>query len=374
MKVFMFVNVDWFFLSHRLPIAEASVKNDINMSVYTDFTDIDFNKENLNFNFLQSPISRTSRSIFSFFSEFLKTLHIIIKEKPALIHAVTIKPIIFLGLISLVTKTPFVAAISGFGPVLNQKSFLNKIRLKLVFITYKLILLPSKTSVICQNRHDKSILLKNKICNENKIEIIPGSGVNLKKFEPKMNKNKSPFILMASRILVDKGIIEYCEASKIFKENSDNELSFKLAGPIDPDSPTSINEYDLVTLCKENGVEYLGNRKDIQDLLASALLFIFPSYYPEGIPKVLIEAAACGTPVITTNHPGCRDAVLNNITGIILDSRDSQDISKAINLLVKDKEKIKKMSLASRRFAEEYFDELDVIESHYKIYKKIGAK
>ena len=148
-KVFMFVNVDWFFLSHRLPIAKSSIQNDLDMSVYTDLTKGNEFQQFEEFSLFQSPISRSSRFFGFTLFEFIKTYFLIIKEKPDLVHAVTIKPIILLGIISRITRTPFVGAISGFGPVSNQTNWLYKLRFKVVLLVYKFIFSSKFAMAIC---------------------------------------------------------------------------------------------------------------------------------------------------------------------------------------------------------------------------------
>ena len=129
--------------------------------------------------------------------------------------------------------------------------------------------------------------------------------------------------------LSDKGVNEFCASAKYLSQD-DRGIKFLLAGPIDELSPTSISEKELKLLCIDSNVEYLGNRMDINTLIASASIFVLPSYYPEGVPKVLMEAASCGTPVITTDHPGCRDAVIENVTGILVEPRNPEEITNAI--------------------------------------------
>ena len=364
----MFVNVDWFFLSHRLPIAKAAYRNNTEMSVYTDFTNNNEFHDHEEFDLIQSPISRSSKFFGIEIIELIKTYFLILKKKPDLVHAVTIKPIILLGVVARLTRTPFVGAISGLGPVFNQKNWLHKLRLKLVLLAYKFIYSPKSAIAICQNEHDKRILLNFRVCAESKISIIPGSGVDLDKFRPNTSKKDKHNILMASRMLLDKGIKEFCSAAKQFNSYGESDVKFRLAGPIDELSPTSISEEELRSLCQDSEVEYLGNRSDLNILLASASIFILPSYYPEGVPKVLLEAAACGTPIITTDHPGCRDAVLDKETGILVEPRNSEAITIAISHMLDDPNTLVKMGKAGRKLAEDCFDERKVIEAHYKIY------
>ena len=198
----MFVNVDWFFLSHRLPIAKSSIQNDVDMSVYTDLTKGNEFHQFEEFSLFQSPISRSSRFFGFTLFEFIKTYLLIIKEKPDLVHAVT-----------RITRTPFVGAISGFGPVSNQTNWLYKLRFKVVLLVYKFIFSSKFAMAICQSKHDVQTLLKYRVCSESKISIIPGSGVDLDKFNPNKFEKGEQNILMASRMLLDKGIMEFCSAA-----------------------------------------------------------------------------------------------------------------------------------------------------------------
>ena len=141
-KVFMFVNVDWFFFSHRLAIAKAARPNQFRMSVYTDLTNSEKSNQKREFDLFQSPISRSSKNKILLILEFLKVFLLILKKKPDLIHAVTIKPIILLGIVSRLTKTPFIGAISGLGPVFSAQTFFSNIRLKIVLLIYRFIFKP----------------------------------------------------------------------------------------------------------------------------------------------------------------------------------------------------------------------------------------
>lgn len=366
-KIFMFVNVDWFFYSHRLPIAREASLNKVNMSVYADLSNKSFAKDKKDFEVFQSPITRTSKGILKTLYEFIKVLLLIVKEKPDLIHAVTIKPIIFLGLVSMITNTPFIGAISGMGPIINYKSTYQKFRFKLVLFIYKVIFRSRSTLIICQNEYDKNTILKYKVCSEESISVIPGSGVDLNKFRPSLVRNKDT-VLMACRILGDKGVREYCEAANLYRKQYNKQIKFLLAGPIDEHSPTSLSETEILNLCKKNGVHYLGNRSDLSNLLSRSSIFVLPSYYQEGIPKVLIEAAACGLPIITTNHPGCREAVIEGKTGLLVQARNIEVIVTALNNLLENYERSTEMGREARKFAKENFDEKSVIRQHYCLY------
>lgn len=373
-KVFMFVNVDWFFFSHRMPIAKKAYQNNILMSVYTELTLEDEYPDLQNFSMFQSPLSRSTKNYALFLVELLKVYKLIREHRPDLIHAVTIKPIILLGIVSRLTGIPFIGAVSGLGPVFNNETIFSRIRLILVMNIYRFIFKPKNAVIICQNKHDKNILQNYRVGKESSKYIIPGSGVDLERFQPTDFKEKVPVVLMASRILKEKGIYEFCSAAKSFIKDGNQKVQFMLAGPIDSLSPSSISEKKLKALCQDSGVDYLGEVKDLNLLLAKASIFVLPSYYPEGVPKVLLEAAASGTPVITTDHPGCRDAILNNKTGILVEPRNPKALQFAISNLLAEPSKLINMGEAARQLAEELFDEKKVIDAHYALYEKYAYR
>ena len=198
-KVFMFVNVDWFFLSHRLPIAKAAQKNNIEWTVWTRSEKV-HNKNLLDgFNLLSSPMRRRSKSVLHFILEFAKVYKIIQIGKPNLIHAVTIKPILVMGVIARLTSTPFIGSISGLGPVFRADNFFAKLRLWIVLRIFRLVFQRKDASVICQNCHDRDFLVSHDLCPIEKIILINGSGVDLENYSPsKKRPNSEKYILMSS--------------------------------------------------------------------------------------------------------------------------------------------------------------------------------
>ena len=366
----MFVNVDWFFISHRLPIAKVAKEKGIDMTVFVDFTCSHKNEEYKDFSFLQSPIKRKYTSLYSAFVEFFKTIQLIKRERPSVVHAVTIKPIILLGIICYVFKLPFIASISGLGPGFSPTNFFSKIRLLLIKAIYKVIFSSEKTRIICQSPHDAGILLANNLVTSEKIIMAEGSGVDLEEYQPQ--KQEAPRriqVLMASRILKDKGVREFCEAACAIQEEYDFNVSFSLAGPIDSDSPGSLTEDEITEMCTSAKVQFLGNRSDLKDILSKCHIFILPSYYAEGIPKVLLEAAACGCAIITTDHPGCRDAIIPGETGMLVVPKDIPSLKNNLASLLADQDLIKSMGEAGRQLAVKRFSVNKVVDIHYSIYQ-----
>ncbi|MDB2411404.1 glycosyltransferase family 4 protein [Gammaproteobacteria bacterium] len=368
----MFVNIDKYFFSHRLPIAQASRKHNVDMSVFAEFTLAHPKDQIKGFQFFNSPLKRSTRSIFNYAWELFKSYKIIKKEKPDLIHAVTIKPIIILGIVSRLTSTPFIGSFAGLGPVFQNKTIYSRCRLYCVINILKFIYYRKDVGMICQNSEDQNILANYGLLPLKKILLISGSGVDIRSFTPqKKQKNNDKYVLMSSRILLDKGINEFCYAANQVRQKLDNNIKFLLSGSIDHDSPTFVSELEIKKITNENGVEYLGERNDMPELLASALIFVLPSYYAEGLPKVLLEAAASGLPIITTDHPGCREAIINQETGLLVPVQDYESLAMAIISLLENQKLLKEMGSKARLLAENLFDDKIVVKNHFSYYKKL---
>jgi glycosyltransferase involved in cell wall biosynthesis len=364
----MFVNVDWFFLSHRLPIAAVAADRGIKMTVFTDFTQK--HDENYKGFFLRrSPIARAYSNFYSLIIELFKTFVLIKQERPDVIHAVTIKPIIFLGIICFILKIPFIASISGLGPAFTSTSYKGKARLFIIKLIYRIIFSPERVRVICQSYHDAQVLTDNNLVIDKKITMTEGSGVDLEEYKPKKDRASDQInILMASRLLIDKGVEDFCNAAGVVQQKYNFNAKFCLAGPFDALSPRHLSEDQITKFCQSNNVQFLGNRDDLKIILSETDIFVLPSYYGEGIPKVLIEAASSGCAIITTDHPGCRDAVVPEETGILVPPKDSTALENALNCLLSDLNLIKSMGAAGRELAVKRFCIKKVIDIHYSLY------
>lgn len=365
----MFVNVDWFFLSHRLPIATIAIDKGVDMTVFTDFTRPHDKRDYTGFSLLQSPIRRRYFSFYSLCVEFLNTIKLIQRERPEVVHAVTIKPIIFSGIACFIYKVPFIASISGLGPGFSPTSYWGKVRLLIIKVLYKLIFASEETRVICQSPHDARILVHNGLVTSEKIIMAEGSGIDLEKYQPqKTVASDAANVLMASRLLADKGVREFCFAAGVIKKKYNFNVNFSLAGPVDSDSPSALTEEQVIEMCAANKVQFLGNRSDLPDLLANTHIFVLPSYYAEGIPKVLLEAAASGCAVITTDHPGCRDAIIPGVTGMLVTPKDPTVLEHALSCILEDRELMESMGRAGQELAEKRFCVTSVIDIHYSLY------
>ncbi len=365
------VNVDWFFLSHRLPIAQAAYKNGYQIHVATSVTE-HYNQMKAE-GFIVHPLNlkRGKSGFFSTLKDFFNILSIIQRVQPDIVHLVTIKPVLFGGIAARLARIKgVVAGISGLGYVFTATGLVASIRRFFIASLYKFALRHDNIKVIFQNYDDKNILSSIVDFKSNNMTLINGSGVDLEKFNVRLNKENKLNVVLPARMLKDKGVVEFVNAAHILSKSGVKEKTnacFVLVGDLDLDNPASVSIDEIQNWVKAGYVEYWGFHKNMANVYARSALIVLPSYR-EGFPKVLIEAAASGKPIVTTDVPGCRDAILIDKTGLLVPAKNSNELAKAIEKLLISKKKRDNMGKQARRFAELSLDVKFVIEKHMKVY------
>lgn len=374
MKSILFiVNVDWFFVSHRLPIATSMIKRGVEVHLVSNFTVHQDYLEGLGIKTHPLAISRGGVALSEEFRSFYGLYRLVKNINPDLVHLVTIKPVLYGGLISrFLGIQKVVASISGLGFVFIDQSIKAKVIRKVSIFLYRLALSNKNITVIFQNMADKNFFIDNKIILNSQTILIPGSGIDLDHYRFTPEPNGVPVIMLLARFLKDKGLIEFVEASRIVKV-SFPEARFVLVGDFDSDNPNSILPNDLNRWVKLGLVENWGYSHNVFSTIRQSNLMVLPSYR-EGLPKSLIEAAACGRAVITTDVPGCRDAIVSGETGLLVNPKDSQMLADAILALLQDEQLRKQYGAAGRQLAEKCFDINSVISQHLSIYFEVDKR
>lgn len=373
MKNFLFVvNVDWFFCSHRLDLGKSLIRDGYKVHLATQVTSPELKNQLQNYGFIvhEIPIKRGNDLVINELRLLLSLCRLFKQLDPHIIHLVTIKPVLIGGIAArIVGSRSLVSAVSGLGYVFTSEDLFSKIRLLLVGVLYRLATNHKNIAMIFQNDDDYKVISKFNPKIKNQSFFIRGSGVNLNEFKREAKPSELFSIIMISRLLIDKGIKEYFEAAEIIK-NSRQNIRFLLAGDIDLDNPNSLKQDELEALLKSGNIEYLGYQDNIPELLREVDVLCLPSYR-EGFPRVLIEGAASGKAIITTDIPGCRDAVIANKTGLLVPAKDSSALAVAMQKLIDDSNLVKMMGENARKLAEEKFDVEEVIKKHHEIYKKL---
>jgi len=371
-KLLFIVNVDWFFVSHRLPIALKTIEEGYEVHLLCAVTDKAEYLESLGLIVHPFSFSRTGRNIFNEFSCVFGFYKQIKKINPDLVHLVTIKPVLYGGIAARMAKVPgVVSAISGLGFLFVERagSGVGLLRNVALFL-YRLAMGHPNQRVIFQNPTDMNVLVAAGGVQKDKTRMIRGSGVDLHDYPVLPEPDGVPVVVMASRLLKDKGVYEFIEAARIVKSRG-IKARFQLIGDPDPGNPESVTVEVVQSWQNKRVVECLGFRSDIAKLFARAHIVTLPSYYGEGLPKVLIEAAACGRAVITTDVPGCRDAIELDISGLLVPARDAEALAQAMERLIEDDALRQQMGRAGRDLAEREFGIDKVVAAHLAIYQEL---
>lgn len=373
MKLFIVVNVDWFFLSHRKDVALAAQKAGWDVTIVTADTGKLKDIEAIGLKTINLPMSRSGMNVL----QELGTLNFLRKlykhEKPDVVHHVGMKTILWGTLAAKFSKVNGVVnAISGLGGFFaeDNKGLMARVMPKVLKFSH------DRKNLLCifQNNEDKGLYVKNGIIKEEQARYIKGSGVNLKDFcyTPEPTEGKIRVILTA-RMIVEKGIFILTEAAEKLRSKYEDKVEFLLVGGID-DHPGAITKEQLETVCDGNYIKWLGYRTDVKELLQSSHIVAFPSYYMEGLPKSLIEACAIGRPIITTQSIGCKDTVDDGMNGFLIPTKDVDALVSKLKVLIDNPEVRVSMGKASRTKAEKEFSLDVVIEKHLKIYNELISK
>lgn len=373
-KVILFVvNAPEFFLSHRLPVAVAAKEAGYEVHVASADGDSVENIREKGFFHHSINFARSGQNPLVELVTILSLLRLFQKIKPDLVHLITIKPVLYGGIAArLVGVSGVVSAVSGLGTVFLADSGLGKLRRWFIAKLYSTAFKQKRLKIIFQNSNDRDTLVARGALQVGKTRLIRGSGVSLAEYpcvaEPDAGK---PVVVMAARLLRDKGVVEFVQAARLLR-NRGVAAQMRLIGSIDPGNLTSVTEHELADWQKEGAVEIMGFRSDIAEQYARAHIVCLPSYR-EGLPKSLVEAAACGRAVVTTNVPGCRDAITPNKTGLLVPVRDPVALADAIQKLIENTELRREMGEAGRVLAEKEFSIEKIVAEHLKIYDEVSG-
>lgn len=243
------------------------------------------------------------------------------KIKPGIVLHYTVKPNVYGTIAATLLKIPVVNNVCGLGTVFLKKNLVSAIAILLYKITFKF---PKK--VFFQNGDDLNLFLEKKLVLPESVDLIPGSGVDLEKFQPMAFKRNDAFtFLLISRLISDKGILEYIEAVKKLRLSGLN-ARFQLLGAKDPEHKRGIKEKVIDQWVADGTIEYLGTTDDVRHFIDKADCIVLPSYR-EGAPRTLLEAASSSKPIIATDVPGCHHVVKDQVNGLLCKIKDANDLA-----------------------------------------------
>ena len=292
----------------------------------------------------------------------ISLLNIYKQSNPDVVCNFSIKPNIYGSIAAKFFSIPNISNITGLGTLFIKKSFATYV----AKLLYKSALSFSNL-VFFQNTEDQSFFLNNKLVRKEKSSLIPGSGVDLKRFKPSKSKVKNDkfVFLLISRLLRDKGVYEFIDAIRVIKKNfPEKSLEFQILGEVSTENRTAIKIFELESWIKDDLIKYLGVSDEVDKVIAQCDCVVLPSYR-EGMPRSILEAFAMERPVIVSNAPGCVDIVDHQINGLICKVKSSSDLAdKMVNMFSMSKEMRQEMAINGRSKVEDFFDEKIVINTY----------
>jgi glycosyltransferase involved in cell wall biosynthesis len=286
--------------------------------------------------------------------------------KPDVVLQFTIKPNIYGSLAARLTGIPVINNVSGLGTVFLNNNLSSKVAMLLYKMAFR-----SPFKVFFQNSEDRDLFVSQKLIKSDISQVIPGSGVNLNRFSYQPYKRQKPFVfLMASRLIHDKGLFEYLEASNLVKEKFGEEVECWLQGAPADQEQSGITKEHLDNILSRYAVKYFPFTDSIEEFLRHADVVVLPSYR-EGVSRMLLESAAMGKPLIATDVPGCREIVKNQFNGLLCKVKDAKDLSRAMmEMFSKSENELQRMGENSRQLVEKEFSDEVVTTAYLKAVKE----
>ncbi|HEY0524988.1 MAG TPA: glycosyltransferase family 4 protein [Stellaceae bacterium] len=375
-KILFVVTEDWYFCSHRLPMARAA--RDLGCEVVVA-TRVDSHGEAIGAEgFRLVPLRRLDRRSADPLREAaaVRELYALYRrERPDLVHHVALKPVLYGALAARLAGVPSVVnALAGLGFVFASATPAARLLRPAVTSAFRFLLDRPGSRLLVQNEDDRAFFAGSGLVAAERIALVRGSGVDIARLAPTPDPAAAdagavPIAALVGRMLWDKGVGEAVEASRKLRQRG-VALRLALVGRPDPANPRSIPEATLRGWQAEGVAEWWGHRDDIAEIWRHASIALLPSYR-EGLPKALLEAAACGRPMLATDVPGCRELVRHEANGLLVPVRDAAALADALARLAADPALRRRLGAAARRTVEGEYAETAIAGAVQALYREM---
>jgi glycosyltransferase involved in cell wall biosynthesis len=371
-KILFLVTEDWAFCSHRLVLAREAKRRGFDVVVATRVSRHGKQIEAEGFKLIPIRMERSGRNPLKELLTIWELVRIYKAERPQIVHHVAMKPVLYGSLAAMVTKVPHVInALIGLGYIFISNKWKAIVLRKFVTHAFRFLLNRANSLLIIQNADDKHLMLQLGVINRVRTILIRGSGADTHVFSPTQELPGIPTIVLASRMLWDKGVGEFVEAAQLLRNKGVN-ARFVLVGDADTENPASVLPSQLKAWNSSGVVEWWGWREDMPEIFAESHIVCLPSYR-EGLPKVLIEAAASARAIVTTDVPGCREIVLDGKNGFLVPARSVIALADALGKLIKDRDLRGWMGANGRELAISEFSIEKVLSQTLSVYEGLVA-
>jgi glycosyltransferase involved in cell wall biosynthesis len=367
-KVLLFVAVDWYFCMHWLPLAKAVQNAGFEVVVMTEITDQEERIRNAGLRVIPIRLSRKGINPLAEIRSFYSILRVFRREQPDLAHNIAQKPVVYGTLAAKIAGVEsIVDTLPGLGFLFTSQGIKARLLRPLLRVVYRFLLRRDKVRLIVQNPDDQARLQR--LAKLDSV-LIRSAGVDLDRFLVAPEPEGVVTVILASRLLWDKGVGEFVAAARML-ERRGVKARFVLVGKPDPGNPGAVDAGQLGEWDASGDIEWWGFREDMPEVVAQCHIVCLPSYYQEGLPTILIEGAAVGRPLVTTDHTGCREAVRDGENGFLVPPRDPQALAVALERLIRDPALRARFGRRSRMLAEEQFSIDRVTAATLGVYSSV---
>ncbi len=368
-KVLIVVTEDWAFLLHRLPIGRALRDAGADVVIAARVRDDAERIRAAGLRVAPIRLERSGRNALYDLRTVVDLIKLYRRERPNLVHHVALKPVLYGSIAAWITRVPAVVnALGGMGFLFIANSPAARALRSVIQLLFRVILNRRNSRMILQNPDDMNLLTEAAKVRRDRLVLIRGSGVDIDDYTPGTPADGPPIAVCASRMLHDKGIVELVEAARMLKDR-DVAIRIRLVGPTD-DNPASISDEVLTRWAAEGAVEVVGPSDDIAGEYARASIAVLPSYR-EGLPKALLEAAASGLPMVSTDVPGCREICRHEETGLLVPVRTVEPLADALQRLATDSDLRSRLGANARRVVEQDFAEPIIVAQTLDLYRRL---
>ncbi|MEJ0084650.1 MAG: glycosyltransferase family 4 protein [Pseudomonadota bacterium] len=367
------VNVPWFFVMHRMSVALMARARGADVHVACGEGSGREDVEAAGFTFHALPLTRSAIAPFADLRTVRALVRLYGELRPDVVHHVTLKPVMYGTIAARIAGVPGVInAFAGLGYTFSGTSPGARFRRWIMQHLIAVSMRHRRQKIVFENNDDRELLVQAGAVRESESLVIAGVGVDMQEYSASPEPAGEVCVLLASRMLSEKGVEYFVEAARTLKTRG-IQARFLLVGMPDPFNPGSISEEQLEQWNREGVVEWQGFRRDMPQVVRAAHVVCLPTYYREGVPRILMEGAATGRPIVTTDMPGCRDIVHDGVNGLIVPPHDVRALTAALEKLILDPQLRARFGAAGRERAERMFALPKVLDRFWRLYVEIGA-
>ncbi len=368
-KILFFVTEDWYFCWHWMSFASAAQTIGYQVTVITQVQEYREKILDAGFKLIPIELSRQGLNPLKEWRLLRKLISIYRTEEPTLVHQVAMKPIIYGSIAAHLSGVRgMVNAVAGLGYIFSTSSLKTRILRPLIRLTFRLLTATTSCRFVFQNPDDAKIIFPSG--DQSKVKIIKGVGVDIERYLPIPEPEEIPLVLLAARLIWDKGLLEFTNAARsLLKQGI--QARFVIVGEPDEGNPGTVQRSQLEAWVREGIIEWWGYQDNMPQVYASCNIFCLPTSYGEGLPTVLLEAAASGRALITTDAPGCREIVRDDVNGYLVPIKDSESLADSMKKLILDPGKRRRMGQRGREIVEAEFSMKQVIANTQAVYSEL---